>query len=75
VRLLRGGGRLRVAFDDSDLVSNSGLAPAMELAEACDLHGIVAEHVRTEDARQGGDGPSDTGPGSHHRQCLRSFTW
>jgi Transposase DDE domain group 1 len=46
VRLLQGGGRLRVAFDDPNLVSDSGLVPAMELAESCDLHGIVAEHVR-----------------------------
>jgi hypothetical protein len=46
VRLLQGRGRLRVAFDDPNLVSHSGLAPAMELAESCDLHGIVAEHVR-----------------------------
>jgi hypothetical protein len=48
VRLLRGGGPLRVAFDDPSLVSHSGLAPAMELAESCDLHGIVAEHVRVD---------------------------
>ena len=48
VRLLHGGGRLRVAFDDPDLVSHSGLVPAMELAESCDLHGIVAEHVRVD---------------------------
>ena len=47
-RLLHGGGRLRVAFDDPDLVSHSGLVPAMELAESCDLHGIVAEHVRVD---------------------------
>jgi len=46
VRLLQGGGLLRVAFDDPDLVSHSGLVPAMELAESCDLHGIVAERVR-----------------------------
>jgi DDE family transposase len=46
VRLLHGGGRIRVAFDDPNLVSYSGLVPAMELAESCDLHGIVAEHVR-----------------------------
>jgi Transposase DDE domain group 1 len=46
VRLLQGSGRVRVAFDDPDLVSHSGLVPAMELAESCDLHGIVAEHVR-----------------------------
>lgn len=46
MRLLRGGGRTRVAFDDPDLVSHAGLVPAMELAESCDLHGIVAEHVR-----------------------------
>jgi hypothetical protein len=35
-----------VAFDDPNLVSHAGLVPAMELAETCDLHGIVAEHVR-----------------------------
>ena len=46
MRLQQGGGRLRVAFDDPDLVSYSGLVPAMELAESADLHGIVAEHVR-----------------------------
>jgi Transposase DDE domain group 1 len=46
VRLLQGGGRVRATFDDPNLVSDAGLVPAMELAESCDLHGIVAEHVR-----------------------------
>ena len=46
VRLLRAVGAARVAFDDPNLVSHAGLVPAMELAESCDLHGIVAEHVR-----------------------------
>jgi hypothetical protein len=56
VRLLQGGGRIRVAFDDPDLVSEAGLVPAMELAESCDLHGIVAEHVRI-------DGHKGSNPG------------
>jgi hypothetical protein len=51
VRLLQGGGRLRVAFDDPNLVSYSGLAPAMGLAEAVDLHGIVAERLRIDGHR------------------------
>jgi hypothetical protein len=46
VRLLQGGGRLRASFDDPNLVSHAGLVPAMELAESCDLQGIIAEHVR-----------------------------
>ena len=46
VRLLRHAGTTRVAFDDPNLVSCAGLVPAMELAESCDLHGIVAERVR-----------------------------
>jgi hypothetical protein len=51
VRLLQGGGRLRVAFDDPNLVSHSGLVPAMELAESCDLHGTVGERVRIDGHR------------------------
>lgn len=51
VRLLHGGGRLRAAFDDPALVSYAGLVPAMELAESCDLHGIVAEHIRIDGHR------------------------
>jgi len=46
VRLLRHAGTTRVAFDEPNLVSCAGLVPAMELAESCDLHGIVAERVR-----------------------------
>jgi Transposase DDE domain group 1 len=46
VRLLRAAGAARATFDDPNLVSCAGLVPAMELAESCDLHGIVSEHVR-----------------------------
>jgi hypothetical protein len=54
VKLLQGGGRIRVAFDDPDLVSDAGLAPAVELAESCDPQGIVAEQVRV-DGHKGAD--------------------
>jgi hypothetical protein len=40
-----------VAFDDPSLVSDAGLVPAMELAESCDLHGLVGEHVRIDGHR------------------------
>jgi hypothetical protein len=33
-------------FDDPNLVSSAGLIPVMELAESCDLHGIIGERVR-----------------------------
>src|SRR5690606_38105121 len=56
VILLRHAGTTRVTFDDPNLVSCAGMAPAMELAESCDLHGIVAERVRI-----GGDKGANAG--------------
>ncbi len=46
MRLLQGASSARAVFDDPNLVSSAGLVPVMELAESCDLHGVVGEHVR-----------------------------
>ena len=34
-----------VRFDDPNLVSASGLVPAMRLAQAADLQGLADEHL------------------------------
>ncbi|MFH8475799.1 hypothetical protein [Streptomyces sp. NPDC018000] len=35
-----------VAFDNQNLLAHSGLAPAVRLAERCDLPGLVRARVR-----------------------------
>lgn len=37
---------MRAAFDDPNLVSCVGLAPAMRLAEVCGLHEVIGQRVR-----------------------------
>jgi hypothetical protein len=46
VRLSHSAAAVRAAFDDPNLVSCAGLAPAMRLAQSCDLSGVVGERVR-----------------------------
>ncbi len=49
MRLLQGASGAHATFDDPNLVSSAGLIPVMELAESCDLHGILGERVRIPD--------------------------
>jgi Transposase DDE domain group 1 len=46
VRLQHSAAEVRASFDDPNLVSCAGLDPVMRLAQACDLHGVVAERLR-----------------------------
>ena len=45
MRVSHAAGAVSARFDDPNLVSCAGLAPALSLAQRCGLHDLVAEHV------------------------------
>ena len=47
------------AFDDPNLIAHGGLAPAVRLAERCDLPGLVRERVRLASAGNGAGAAAD----------------
>ena len=46
MRLLHTAAKTNATFDDPNLVSHTGLVPAMRLAENVGLEDLVAEHVQ-----------------------------
>ena len=55
MRVSHAASEVSARFDDPNLVSCAGLAPALSLARRCGLHELVAEHVRVR--AEGGANP------------------
>ena len=55
MRVSHAASEVSARFDDPNLVSCAGLAPALSLARRCGLHELVAEHLRVR--AEGGANP------------------